>query len=69
MIHFNFSNIDDYLKSLGTKVMIEAASVKDLPWIHQLFTKTNQFNVTTKRYALSEIEVFIKDAHWYLSTV
>jgi len=65
----NFGNIDDYLKSLGTQVMVEAASEKNLPRIHQLFTKTNQFNVTTKRYAPSEIETFIKDTHWHLSVI
>jgi len=64
-----FGNIDDYLKSLGTQVMIEAASEKNSSRVHQLFTKTNQFNLTTKRYTPSDIEGFLKDTHWYLSIV
>jgi len=65
----DFGNIDDYLKSLGTQVMIETASDKHLPRIHQLFTKTNQFNVTTKRYTPSDIETFLKDTQWYLRII
>jgi FkbH-like protein len=32
--------------------------------VHQLFTKTNQFNLTTIRYSPSDIQRFIKDAEW-----
>jgi len=65
----SFGNIDEYLQSLGTKVHIEKASEKNIARIHQLFTKTNQFNVTTKRYTLSDIETFIKENNWSLNVV
>lgn len=66
---YDIGNIDDYLKSLGTKVLIEPASIKNLPRIHQLFSKTNQFNVTTLRYTLAEIEGFLNNSNWHLNIV
>ncbi|MCG6939236.1 MAG: HAD-IIIC family phosphatase [Gammaproteobacteria bacterium] len=62
-------NIDDYLKSLGTRVYIEAASKNNLQRLHQLFSKTNQFNVTTKRYTPSDIETFLDSDHWQMNIV
>jgi len=48
-----------YLASLRTELAITRAKRDDLPRIHQLFTKTNQFNLTTQRYTPSEVERFI----------
>ena len=48
-----------YLTSLRTELAITRAKRDDLPRIHQLFTKTNQFNLTTQRYTPSEVERFI----------
>lgn len=66
---YDIGNIDDYLQSLGTKVLIESASKKNLPRIHQLFSKTNQFNVTTIRYTPSDIETFLEGEQWNLNIV
>lgn len=52
----NTGDLNQYLKSLATKVSIRAAHNNDLDRVHQLFVKTNQFNVTTKRYSIGEIE-------------
>ncbi|HKI03234.1 MAG TPA: HAD-IIIC family phosphatase [Thermoanaerobaculia bacterium] len=48
-----------YLASLRTELAISRARRDDLPRIHQLFTKTNQFNLTTQRYTPAEVERFI----------
>ena len=48
-----------YLSSLRTELAITRAKRDDLPRIHQLFSKTNQFNLTTQRYTPAEIERFI----------
>jgi FkbH-like protein len=48
-----------YLASLRTELAITRAKRDDLPRIHQLFTKTNQFNLTTQRYTPAEVERFI----------
>lgn len=47
-----------YLASLRTELEIHLARREDLPRVHQLFTKTNQFNLTTERYSLAEVERF-----------
>ena len=51
-----FTNFDDYLKSL--KMTSEIKSFKDvyLERISQLSNKSNQFNLTTRRYSISDIE-------------
>lgn len=49
----------DYLASLGIIVRLWVATLADLPRLHQMFTKTNQFNVTTPRYSLGELEAMI----------
>ncbi len=51
-----FDNYDDYLKSL--KMVAEISTFKPiyLERISQLSNKSNQFNLTTKRYSLADIE-------------
>ena len=49
------NNLNDYLYSLQTEIVIKQPAEEDLERVHQLFTKTNQFNVTTIRYSLSEV--------------
>ena len=58
-----------YLESLGTKLQFANASLENLVRIHQLFSKTNQFNCTTKRYTPAEIEEFIESDDWLLEFV
>ena len=53
------TDLKSYLESLGTRVTIQAAVAENLPRIHQLFTKTNQFNVTTIRYSAAELKEMI----------
>ncbi|HEX5759851.1 MAG TPA: HAD-IIIC family phosphatase [Thermoanaerobaculia bacterium] len=47
-----------YLASLRTEVTIQRARREDLPRVQQLFAKTNQFNLTTRRYSAAEVERF-----------
>lgn len=55
-----------FLDKLGTTLTIDRANSSHLKRIHQLFSKTNQFNVTTKRYSLNEIECFIDNSEYEL---
>jgi FkbH-like protein len=50
-----------YLASLETRVEIRAAGRADLARAHQLFTKTNQFNLTTIRYPLAGLDACLAD--------
>jgi FkbH-like protein len=49
-------DLGSYLASLRTELEIRRARRDDLERVHQLFNKTNQFNVTTHRYSLAEVE-------------
>lgn len=53
-----FSNIDDYLNSLNIQLEISINSVRNLERVTQLINKTNQFNLTTKRYLIGQVEKF-----------
>lgn len=56
-----FDNYDDYLKSLDMKAEIESFKPIYMARIAQLTNKSNQFNLTTKRYTQSEIEEVNED--------
>ena len=51
-----FENYDDYLLSLKMKAEISSFKPIYLERISQLSNKSNQFNLTTKRYSLADIE-------------
>lgn len=55
----NFSDLDDFLKSLNLKILISKNSEKDIPRIAQLINKTNQFNMTTLRMSEEEVRSYI----------
>lgn len=62
-------DMDAFLRGLNLKVRVEPVSEKTLPRSSQLTQKTNQFNLTTKRYQEEDISNLIDDnAHaWTLS--
>ena len=51
-------NISQFLQSLEMKVEINMANYDTISRVSQLTQKTNQFNLTTKRYSEAEIEKF-----------
>ena len=54
-------NFEEYLKQLEIKIHIKKADEFTIPRISQLTLKTNQFNLTTKRYQEEEIMRFSQD--------
>ena len=62
-------DMDSYLRSLETEIKIWEAAEENLPRIHQLFSKTNQFNITTIRYSMAEIEEFAKSEDYDLTVI
>lgn len=56
-----FVNYEDYLKSLEMKGEIKSFSPLYMSRIAQLTNKSNQFNLTTRRYNQSDIELLSKD--------
>lgn len=52
----SFADYSEYLKNLDMKAKIGDFAEVNIPRITQLTNKSNQFNVTTKRYTQSEME-------------
>ncbi|MCX6142677.1 MAG: HAD-IIIC family phosphatase [Ignavibacteriales bacterium] len=59
-----YENIDDFLGSLNLSVIIHQAKPDEVPRIAQLTQKTNQFNLTTRRYSESQITSFCDAPDW-----
>ena len=56
-----FTDIEDYLGSLGLRLTISENDESIVPRMSQMSQKTNQFNLTTKRYTEGDILKFIDD--------
>lgn len=53
-------SLSEYLQSLDIRVSINPASRDTLSRLVQLFNKTNQFNLTTKRYQVDDVAKFLE---------
>jgi FkbH-like protein len=51
-------SIEDFLRTLDLKVKIQPVNDFDTPRVVQLIGKTNQFNLTTRRYTDAEVRQF-----------
>ena len=58
----SFSNLDDYYKSLEMKAYISVNNPAQVSRVAQLTQKTNQFNLTTRRYSNEEIKSFMSSS-------
>jgi FkbH-like protein len=56
-----FTSVDGYLASLELVATIRSVAPEDVSRIAQLTQKTNQFNLTTRRYSAAQIEAFARD--------
>jgi len=63
------SNLDQFLKQLNIKVKIKKSNEFSIPRISQLTLKTNQFNLTTRRYQEEEIRKFSKDENFAVGCI
>jgi len=61
-----FGNLEDYLRSLELAINVYVDDRSLIPRMSQLTQKTNQFNLTTKRYTEADIEHFIDDKNFVL---
>lgn len=57
-------DLEDFLKQLDLRVSIKTANDFTIPRISQLTLKTNQFNLTTKRYQENDIKKFAQDENY-----
>jgi FkbH-like protein len=63
------ASIEDYLMSLDMKINVFHNNKEHIPRISQLTQKTNQFNLTTKRSSVSDIESFMQSGSVYSFSV
>ena len=63
------TNLTDFLRNLDMVVMVEKANKFNIPRISQLAQKTNQFNMTTKRYMEEDIKKFSEDKNFLVFSV
>ena len=62
IIKTRFTNVNDYLVSLGMQIKLERFNAFNLPRIAQLIQRSNQFNLMTRRYGEAACEAMMKDA-------
>lgn len=63
----SISNFTEYLESLEIEINIQKANSFTVSRIAQMTQKTNQFNLTTKRYTELEIENLLSNNAWIYS--
>jgi FkbH-like protein len=56
-----FTDLTEYLTGLKIEIYIEQANTTNITRLAQMTQKTNQFNLTTKRYEASQIKDLIED--------
>lgn len=62
-------DLKEYIKTLGIKLVLSIDDKNCIPRVSQLTQKTNQFNLTTKRYTEGEIEQFMDDEFVHVYSV
>jgi FkbH-like protein len=55
-----FDNLESYIKSLKIALDVYVDELKIVPRMSQMTQKTNQFNLTTKRYSEADIKKFVE---------
>lgn len=56
----SFADFDSFLESLDIQITIESANEFNIQRIAQMTQKTNQFNMTTRRYTDADVRVFVE---------
>lgn len=61
LLEKNAASIDDFYNSLQMKAIVAPFDEFQMPRVAQLIGKTNQFNLTTRRHGMSQLEAFVRD--------
>ena len=62
-------NLDDFLQSLRMVARVRPIDAANLERSTQLINRSNQFNLTTRRYAAGEIQAKAQDPAWVTRTI
>jgi FkbH-like protein len=63
------SNIEDFYRDLQMKVIFEECGKFSVKRVAQMTQKTNQFNLTTRRYTEAEIQAYCDSDQYHVYTV
>lgn len=64
-----FETVEQYLASLSLSIAVHPAKNDEVPRVAQLTQKTNQFNLTTRRYSEARIAALSCDSDWAVMTL
>lgn len=62
-------NFEEFLADLKVECQIHVDPIDQVARIAQMTQKTNQFNLTTRRYQIPEIESFVKDPDYAVALI
>ena len=62
-------SLEDYLRGLGMRAEVAPLGAANTARVAQLLGKTNQFNLTTRRHSLADVEAFAADPDWHAQVV
>ncbi len=65
----SFQSKEDFFRFLEQEAELEPVSELTLARVAQLTQKTNQFNLTTRRYSEAQIAAMAKQADWHISSI
>lgn len=65
----HYETVEQYLASLAIAVTVHRATDREIPRVAQLTQKTNQFNLTTRRYTEAQIAAFASDPAYAVLTL
>ena len=57
-------SMEDFYRGLQMQAIVAPFDESQLPRIAQLIGKTNQFNLTTRRHGMSQLEAFVQDKNY-----
>lgn len=66
LLRAEFNNIEEYLNELNIKLRIFTPTIFELERIAQLSMRTNQFNLTSRRYTAKELELLSTKNEWLI---
>lgn len=62
-------SVEGYLQTLEIHVELAPVGAASLARVVQLLNRTNQFNLTTRRYTQADVEAQLADPNWHLVTL
>lgn len=65
-LRLGVSDISEYLRSLDMRITMKRFDAFHLPRIAQLIQRSNQFNLTTRRYNVAECQAMMSDGETYV---